>query len=92
MPAFVCRHVNNQAGLLFGLTDTYTFASNLLSITTIDAGLINVPPTPTGTLPTATHRRTPTVTRTPTITPTATPIGTPPAGYNDRRYLPFLRR
>jgi hypothetical protein len=51
-----------------GFTDVYTFASNLISITTIDAGLLNVPATP---LPPNTP------TRTPTNTPTKTPTNTP---------------
>ncbi|MDL1900027.1 hypothetical protein FBR02_04575 [Anaerolineae bacterium CFX9] len=42
----------NPSGTNFGFTDIYTFASNLISITTIDAGIIKY--------------RTPTPTRTPT--------------------------
>jgi hypothetical protein len=51
----------NPGGVNSGFTDVYTLASNVISITSIDAGLINVPPTPT-----------PTLTFTPS-TPTATP-------------------
>jgi hypothetical protein len=40
----------NPSGLNFGFTDVYTFASNLISITTIDAGIkVYRPPTPTRT-------------------------------------------
>jgi hypothetical protein len=53
----------NPAGADSGFTDIYTFGSNLISITTIDAGLINVPPTPI-------------ITNTPTRTPTASPTNT----------------
>lgn len=63
----------NQIGINAGFTDIYDFASNLISITTIDAGLVNVPASFT---PTATT--TPIVTNTPTTTPTSTvtPEGT----------------
>jgi hypothetical protein len=60
----------NPAGVDAGFTDIYVFGSNLISITTIDAGLVNVPPTPTAT-------RTNTPTNTPTNTSTSTPTGTP---------------
>lgn len=39
----------NPTGTNFGFTDVYTFGSNLISITTIDAGLLNVQPTATPT-------------------------------------------
>jgi hypothetical protein len=45
----------NATGINLGFTDVYTFASNLISITTIDAGLsvVQLTPTPSNT-PTAT--------------------------------------
>jgi hypothetical protein len=45
----------NPTGINLGFTDVYTFASNLISITTIDAGLsvVQLTPTPSNT-PTAT--------------------------------------
>lgn len=49
----------NPTGTNFGFTNVYTFGSNLISITTIDAGLLDVQPSPT-----------PTRTPTPTLTPT----------------------
>ncbi len=55
----------NPAGGDFGFTDIYTFASNLISIVSIDAGIIKVP--------------TPTPSNTPTRTPTPTPSATIPA-------------
>ena len=33
----------NPSGTLLGFTDTYVFASNLISITTIDAGIVRAP-------------------------------------------------
>jgi len=39
----------NPSGADLGFTDIYIFGSNLISITTIDAGLLNVPATPTMT-------------------------------------------
>jgi hypothetical protein len=77
----------NPSGINLGFTDVIAIASNVISITSIDAGLINVPPTPTGTLATAT----PTRTRTPTVTPTPTATRTPPAGLEQRVFLPLLR-
>ncbi|MBV9790757.1 MAG: carboxypeptidase regulatory-like domain-containing protein, partial [Chloroflexi bacterium] len=81
----------NPTGTNFGFTNVYTFGSNLISITTIDAGLLNFAPspTPTGTLtptrtPTPTLTRTPTPTRTPTRTPTLPPL-------QKRAYLPIVR-
>jgi hypothetical protein len=74
------HHVN------FGFTDIYTFGSNLISITTIDAGLINVPATPTPTLtPTTAPTNTPTTTPETTNTPTGTIVLTPQV------YLPLSR-
>ena len=61
-----------------GFTDIYTFASNLISITSIDAGLKTVSPTRTPTATrtsTRTHTPSPTATRTLTPTPTATVRG-----------------
>ncbi|HEY0604819.1 MAG TPA: SdrD B-like domain-containing protein [Herpetosiphonaceae bacterium] len=87
----------NPTGTNFGFTNVYTFGSNLISITTIDAGLLNVEPSPTPEFtstptrtPTATLTRTPTptLTRTPTSTPTRTP--TPP-NLPKRAYLPMVR-
>jgi hypothetical protein len=69
----------NPSGINFGFTDPYTFGSNLISITTIDAGLINVQPSPT-----------PSQTMTPTRTPTATATGT--AMLPRKAYLPLATR
>ena len=55
----------NPSGPDAGFTDIFSIANNVISITNIDAGLINVPATPTPT-------RTPTATRTPTSPPLAT--------------------
>ena len=66
----------NPSGASLGFTDIYTFASNLISITTIDAGLKTVSPTGTPTA-TRTSTRTPTATRTPTPSLTATRTMTP---------------
>jgi hypothetical protein len=79
----------NPSGTDFGFTDIYVFPSNLISITTIDAGLLSVPATPTFT-----STPTPTPTRTPTKTPTRTPTGTPSpvGGLTPRAYLPLVRR
>jgi hypothetical protein len=76
----------NPSGADAGFTDSYTFGSNLISITTIDAGLLNVP----AVWPTATASITPvpTATRTPTRTPTGTPIGP----LDKHVYLPIVRR
>jgi hypothetical protein len=69
----------NPTGVNFGFTDIYTFGSNLISITSIDAGLTSVPPTPTFTYtftpsntppPDVTPSNTPTANVTPSITPT----------------------
>jgi hypothetical protein len=72
----------NPSGVNAGFTDIYTFGSNLISITTIDAGLTNVQATPTFT-------NTPTVTNTPTATPTGTPISL--GAVVPRTYLPAIR-
>lgn len=93
----------NPAGTDFGFTDPYVFGSNLISITTIDAGLRNVQPTATATrtpTPTATHTPTattigaPTATRTLTPTRTSTPTTTPTPipGIQRRAYLPLVQR
>ena len=63
----------NPSGTSLGFTDIYTFASNLISITSIDAGLKTVSPTRT---PTATRTSTPTYTPSPTATRTLTPTPT----------------
>ncbi len=52
----------NTAGIHFGFTDIYNFPQNLISITTIDAGIVGFSPTDTPA-PTA------------TLTPTETPPG-----------------
>jgi hypothetical protein len=79
----------NTGGADLGFTDVYTFASNLISITTIDAGLLNVPvdwPTATPLTSTPTH----TPSRTPTLTPSATVTpGGPPV---PRLWLPLVGR
>jgi len=66
---------------LIGYTSTFTIASNVISIVSIDAGMTNVPAaTPTGSAtPTPTDTRTPTITATFTSTPTNTvdPFATP---------------
>ncbi len=61
----------NPRGIDAGFTDTYVFGSNLISIVSIDAGIIKgLPPPPS---PTLTPSRTFTPSRTPTKLPTATP-------------------
>jgi hypothetical protein len=71
----------NASGVDLGFTDVFTLASNVISITSIDAGLLDVVvPTPTATAtPTMTPTATPTVTptATPTVTPSVTPTVTP---------------
>ena len=82
----------NPSGGNAGFTDVYVFASNLISITSIDAGLINVPNTPTPTpsptltltpsqspTPTETATLDPSITPTLTLTPSDTPSATPTA-------------
>jgi hypothetical protein len=69
----------NPSGPDLGFTDTYTFGSNLISITTIDAGLRNVQPSPT-----------PTRTSVPTMTPTATATGLP--ALPGKIYMPAVTR
>jgi len=80
---------NNLLLTTYGFTDIYDFASNLISITTIDAGLLGVPadwPTVTPSTPTLT----PTPSRTPTLTPSATVTpGGPPI---PRLWLPLVDR
>jgi hypothetical protein len=86
---------NNLLLLTYGFTDVYDFASNLISITTIDAGLLNVPadwPTATPFIPTSTQTptSTPTPSHTPTLTPSATVTpGGPPV---PRLWLPLTLR
>lgn len=78
----------NPSGTNFGFTDIYVFGSNLISITTIDAGIIgSLPPTPTKS-PTATATRT----RTPTLTLTRTPTRTqtPDTSCNKKPAAPVL--
>jgi protocatechuate 3,4-dioxygenase beta subunit len=97
----------NPSGVDLGFTDVYVFASNLISITSIDAGLRNVSTvTPTATA-TRTHTRTPipAVTSTPVATATRTPTPTVMKGLTPavtgtsasvntwpRRYLPLVIR
>ena len=71
----------NPSGIDLGFTDIYTFASNLISITSIDAGLSNVSPT-----------RTPTATATRTQTPIPTSTPTPLSAPGQILYLPLIRR
>jgi hypothetical protein len=73
----------NRIGPDTGFTDAFNIASNVISITSRDAGLINVQATPTFT-----------PTRTPTKTPVSTPTGTPASldGMTPRAYLPLVRR
>jgi hypothetical protein len=66
----------NPSGADAGFTDIYNFPSNLISITTIDAGLTNV-------------QATPVFTNTPTATPTGTPI--PLNVVIPRAYLPVIQ-
>ncbi|MBL8055311.1 MAG: hypothetical protein JNK29_01370 [Anaerolineales bacterium] len=66
-----------------GFTSIYSFASNLISITTIDAGLVNAP--------TATPTFTPTRTPTPSQTPTPPPSATAPA-LSHRLFMPVIQR
>ena len=73
----------NASGIDFGFTDVFTLASNVISISSKDAGLIHVPATPT-----ATATRTPTATA--TRTPTATLTGASPL--SPRVYIPQARR
>ena len=65
----------NPSGASLGFTDVYTFASNLISITSIDTGLKTVSPTRTPTA-TATRTRTPTPSQTTTLTRTPSPTAT----------------
>lgn len=57
----------NRVGANFGFTDMISIASNVISTTIWDAGLINVQPSPT-----------PSPTNTPTRTPTGTPVPSNP--------------
>ena len=92
----------NPSGTSLGFTDIYTFASNVISITSIDAGLKTVSPTRTPTATrtsTRTHTPSPTATRTLTPTPTATvrraatPSRTPTVPRGARAvYLPLVLR
>ncbi len=82
----------NQAGLNYGFSDVITLASNLISTTIHDAGLIAYTPfTPTPTITnTPTVTNTPTITNTPTVTITlvADPLGSSP----NRQLLPMMQR
>ena len=92
----------NPSGTSLGFTDIYTFASNVISISSIDAGLKTVSPTRTPTATTTstrTHTPSPTATRTLTPTPTATvrraatPSRTPTVPRGARAvYLPLVLR
>ncbi|MDP2289724.1 MAG: SdrD B-like domain-containing protein [Actinomycetota bacterium] len=70
----------NASGGDEGFTDVFNLASNVISITSIDAGVLEVGvlPTPTPT-PTPTNTPTPSPTPTPTNTPTPTPTPDPNA-------------
>ncbi len=75
----------NPSGTNLGFSDSFTIASNVISTTSWDVGLINAPasfPTPSPTL-----TRTPTQTPTPSPTPTLTPIV-----LDQRLYLQSLHR
>jgi len=74
----------NPGGLNLGFTNTYTFASNLISITSIDAGLMNVVATAT---PNATELAAA------SATPTATSSGAPsPGGVTQIIFLPMTTK
>ena len=75
----------NPSGADFGFTGIYTFGANLISITSIDAGLKDVSPTRT---PTATATRT----LTPPTGPTATRTRTPLSVSGHAVYLPLVLR
>lgn len=88
----------NPSGIHLGFSDVLTFASNLISITSIDIGLIDVPATPTFTH-TQTATNTPIVTDTPTQTNTSMVTNTPSVTHtydallpNEGVYLPIVRR
>ncbi len=68
----------NASGGDEGFTDVFNLASNVISITSIDAGVLTlgVFPTPTPS-PTPTNTPTPSPTPTPTNTPTPSPTPTP---------------
>jgi hypothetical protein len=75
----------NRIGSSIGFTDIITLASNVISITRIDAGLLNVQPSPTPT-----NTATPTATSDATATPTSTVEGVvAPEG---RVFLPLLEK
>ncbi len=93
----------NPTGINAGFTDIYTFGSNLISITSIDAGLVNVPPVippPWTATPTATATSTATTEPTPTATATSTTTEPAPTttatltaqGAGEFIYLPMLQR
>ena len=74
--------INRQILLTtYGFSDSFTLASNVISTTIYDAGLINVPAT-------LTPSRTPTGGTTPTRTPTSTPVSSP----QEQVYLPAVAR
>jgi hypothetical protein len=79
----------NDDGINLGFTDIYDFAMNLIAITTIDAGMTNVPASQFTLSPTVTNTRTPTATS--TSTATATPIDTPEPGFEEVA-LPLIGR
>lgn len=82
----------NPSGIHQGFSDILTFPSNLISITSIDIGLINVPATPTFTN-TPTESNTPIVTNTPTATDPVSVTPTLNALLPDNGvYLPIVRR
>lgn len=71
------------SGANFGFTDTINIASNVISITSLDAGIINLPPTPSPTI---------TNTMQPSATPTNTLPGTPQPAMNFQIYLPGIQK
>lgn len=73
----------NPDGINAGFTHIISIASNVISITSLDAGLMNVVPSPT---PQATATPTPT-----TIAGTPTLNSTQQAGGNHKIYLPGIQ-
>lgn len=67
----------NVSGTNFGFTDVIAIASNVISITSVDAGIITAAPPPSPT-PTRSRTLTPTATRTPTKTATSPPCNSKP--------------
>jgi hypothetical protein len=92
----------NSIGVSIGFSDVFSLASNVISISSKDCGLIGpystATPTPPGT-PTPTATGTPTLTPTATGTPTLTPTFEPDltetvivVGQDSHQYLPIALR